>query len=150
MKVSEVLKNKGAGVEVTVPDMSIGEVASLLMEKRIGSLVVCDESGQVTGIVTERDIVKGLSSYGQKVLKQRASDLMSKALVCTPEVDVGQVMRVMTNDRVRHLVVMAGDELRGIVSIGDVVQSRLDQCQLEVNVLRDYVRVGPSPRRRFA
>jgi CBS domain-containing protein len=104
----------------------------------------------VVGILTERDIVRGLCSHGRKAVKLKTSDLMSRALVCTPEVDVGQVMEVMTHDRVRHLVVMVGEELRGVVSIGDVVQSRLDQCQLEVNVLRDYARVRPSSMGKFA
>jgi CBS domain-containing protein len=151
MKVSEVLKRKNdaGAVATTSPDAVVAKVASTLVERRIGSLVVCDETKHVLGILTERDIVRGVSRHGGQALGMRASELMSRALVCTPELEVSQVMRTMTNERARHLVVMVGDRLAGIVSIGDVVQSRLDQCELEVRVLRDYSRARSVPLRKL-
>ena len=152
MEVSEVLshKSKSNAVGITSPDATIAASATALVERAIGSLVVCDDAGRVLGILTERDIVRGISEHGHAALTLEASELMSRAVVCTPKVAVDQIMRVMTNERVRHLVVMVGDRIEGVVSIGDVVNSRLDQCELEVNVLRNYSRMRGVAARRFA
>lgn len=152
MEVSEVLKHKSKNktVEVTSPDVTIASASTALVERAIGSLVVCDDAKRVLGILTERDIVQGISDHGEAALTLKASELMSRAVICTPKVAVDQIMRVMTNERVRHLVVMVGDRIEGVVSIGDVVNSRLDQCELEVNVLRDYSRVRGVAARGFA
>ena len=141
MSVAEILKGKGTRVETTRPEMTVAEAARLLTAKHIGALVVCDIKGKVIGIVSERDIVASIARQGPTALELRVGELMAGTVVsCAPEDEVKHVMAVMTNRRVRHLPVMVGGELRGIVSIGDVVKHRLDQTELEVSVLRDYAR----------
>ena len=149
MDVSEILRRKGSWVETTRPEMTVAEVAGLLADKGIGSVVVCDIKGKVRGIVTERDIVRGITRHGRALFDLPASVLMGDTLTtCRPADDVRHVMSVMTIRRTRHLPVMAGDELQGMVSIGDVVKRRLEEMELEVNVLRDYARSHGSMRRR--
>jgi len=150
MKVSEILGRNRRSVETVGPDVPVAEAAERLSELNIGSLVVVDDGGQVVAILTERDIVRGVALSGARAAELSVVDLASKALVCTPDVEVDQVMRVMTNNRARHVVAMVGGRLEGVISIGDVVHARLDVCELEVSVLRDYSRLrGPatiSPR----
>ncbi len=141
MSVSEILKGKGTRVETTHPDITVAEAARLLTEKRIGALPVCDFKGKVIGILSERDIVRGIAKHGPEALELPVNELMTgRVISCAPEDDVRHVMALMTNWRIRHLPVMVGDELRGMLSIGDVVKHRLDETQLELNVLRDYAR----------
>ena len=145
MKVSEILKRKGERVETTESDATVAEAARVMKEKGIGSLVVCAGAGEMVGIVTERDIVHALADYGDRVIELPVSDLAEDPpTTCTPGDDVKRVMAVMTSRRVRHLPVVVGRELRGIVSIGDVVKHRLADTELEVNVLRDYTRTHGS------
>lgn len=137
MKVASILKVKGTTVVTTPPRTSVAASARLLRDERIGALVV-SEHDTVLGIITERDIVQGLADRGPSLLDLPVSLVMTRAPVtCTPDDDIQAVMRQMTRLRVRHLPVMVGGRLRGIVSIGDVVKHRLDELELETNVLRD-------------
>lgn len=141
MSVTEILKAKGRRVETTHPEITVAEAARLMTDKHIGALLVCDIKGKVVGIFSERDIVHGIAEHGPAALELPVGELMTHNVIsCTPEDDVRHVMAVMTNWRVRHLPVMVGEDVRGILSIGDVVKHRLDETQLEVNVLRDYAR----------
>ncbi len=141
MNVSEILKRKGERVETAEFDVTVVEAARVMKEKGIGSLVVCAGPGEMVGIVTERDIVHALADYGDQVMELPVSDLAEDPpTTCKPGDDIKRVMAVMTSRRVRHLPVVVGRELRGIVSIGDLVKHRLADTELEVNVLRDYTR----------
>ena len=92
----------------------------------------------MVGIISERDLAYGLATYGDKLLSMCVSELMTKAvIVCTPEDSIAEVMNVMTQQRIRHLPVKDGEQLIGIISIGDVLKNRLGEMQLEANVLRD-------------
>jgi CBS domain-containing protein len=109
-----------------------------LRSKRIGALVVSQDRITVLGLISERDIVHGLTEHGPRLLGMRASQVMTKSVVtCTPEDSITNVMAQMTLHRVRHLPVVEGGKLRGIVSIGDVVKHRLGELELEANVLRE-------------
>ncbi len=141
MYVSEVLRGKGGWVERIRPESTVAEAARLITEHRIGAVVVVDVRDRVIGILSERDIVRGAAAEGAAALDLPISDLMSSNVVsCSPDDDVKNVMQVMTLRRIRHLPVMEGDALTGIVSIGDLVKARLDEQAIEVGVLRDYAR----------
>lgn len=138
MKVASILKVKGTSVATTPPDTSIATSARLLRDEHIGALVVSEDGAIVLGIITERDIVHGLADRGSSLLDLPVSLVMTRAPVrCTPDDDVHTVMSRMTRLRVRHLPVVVSGRLQGIVSIGDVVKHRLDELELEANVLRD-------------
>ncbi len=141
MNVSEVLRGKGGWVERIRPESTVAEAARLITDHRIGAVVVVDVKDKVIGILSERDIVRGAAAEGAAALDLSVSDLMSSNVVsCSPDDDVKSVMQVMTLRRIRHLPVMEGDALTGIVSIGDLVKARLDEQAIEVGVLRDYAR----------
>ena len=142
MIVSSILKQKGADVETTHPEVSVAEAARRLTEKGIGSLVVCEPQGKVVGILSERDIIKGISTHGQAVVGLPIKSIMTDGTIsCAPDDQVKHIMSVMTRQRVRHIPVLVDRKLVGIVSIGDLVKSRLGQTELEVNVLRDHARM---------
>ncbi len=149
MIVSAILKQKGADVETTHPEVSIAEAARRLTEKGIGSLVVCEPQGKVVGILSERDIIKGISTHGQAVFGHPIKSIMTDGIItCAPDDQVKHIMSVMTRQRVRHIPVLVDRNLVGIVSIGDLVKSRLGQTELEVNVLRDHARMRSAARVR--
>src|SRR3989454_5028675 len=138
MKVASILKVKGTTVETTPPRTSIARSARLLRDKHIGALVVSEDGTGVLGITPERDIVHGLADRGPSLLDLPVSLVMTRTPVtCTPDDDIQTVMSQMTRLRLRHLPVVVGGRLQGIVSIGDVVKHRLDELATEANVLRD-------------
>ncbi len=141
MHVTEILKSKGSGVTTTRAEETLAATARLLTDKRIGAVVVTDVRGKVVGMISERDIVRGVAKHGGAALDMSVGDFMTTSVIsCKPEDNLNDIMALMTMRRVRHLPVIVDDELKGIISIGDVVKNRLDEVQLEVNVLRDYVR----------
>ncbi len=138
MSVALILKAKGAHVETTRPDATLYSVVWSLKVKGIGAQVVSEDGITVLGLISERDIVRGLTEHGTKLLTLPVSELMtSPAVTCTPAESIGAVMARMTRYRVRHLPVVEGGKLCGIVSLGDVVKHRLDELELETNVLRE-------------
>ncbi len=141
MLVETVLRAKGSGVVTTGPEVMVGEAAKLLSAHRIGALVVVDAgSGRVVGVFSERDIVRAMAEHGAKVLDMRVRDLMSTDVaVCSAEDSVESLMATMTNRRIRHLPVVKDGALTGIVTIGDVVKTRLEEATMEVDSLRSYV-----------
>ena len=138
MKVASILKIKGTTVATTPPRTTVATSARLLRDEHIGALVVSEDGVTALGIITERDIVHGLADRGSSLLELPVELVMTRTPVtCTPDDDIQTVMRQMTRLRVRHLPVVVGGRLQGIVSIGDVVKHRLDELETEANVLRD-------------
>ena len=138
MSVALILKAKGAHVETTRPDATLYTVVWSLKGKGIGAQVVSEDGTTVLGLISERDIIRGLTKHGTKLLTLPVSELMtSPAVTCTPGENIRAVMARMTRYRVRHLPVVEGGKLCGIVSLGDVVKYRLDELELEANVLRE-------------
>ncbi|REJ66927.1 MAG: CBS domain-containing protein [Planctomycetota bacterium] len=141
MTLREILDRKGRDVYATTPHAKLGEVVCRLVEKNCGSLVVRDEATQkMVGIITERDILRVCcaegASYGEKVV----DDVMTRKVVTgAPSESVGEVMSKMTRNRIRHLPVLEGGELVGMISIGDVVKAEADQVQLENHYLKSYI-----------
>lgn len=142
MLVESVLKAKGNAVVTIAAETTVGEAAKLLAAKRIGALVVMD-GDRLAGILSERDIVRGMAENGETIYRMPVSVLMSReVLVCGPADSVESLMATMTHRRVRHLPVLVDDRLVGIVTIGDVVKTRLDEATMEVDSLRSYVMGG--------
>ena len=140
MTVATILESKGDRVATTRPDATVETVAHRLRIEGIGALVVSEDGRRVAGIISERDIVRGLAEHGSEALTMPVSALMTAGVTtCMPETTVNQVMSRMTRGRIRHLPVTVDGRLVGIVSIGDVVKHRLDEMETEVQTLRDYI-----------
>jgi CBS domain-containing protein len=138
MTVDMILRAKGREVETIQAEATVTMAIQLFTAKGIGALVVTSEGERVEGVLSERDVVQGLARFGGDVLGMRVADVMSRpAPVCAPNDSVKHVMEEMTRTRHRHLPVVEENRLAGIVSIGDVVKSRLEELELETNVLRD-------------
>jgi CBS domain-containing protein len=138
VKVENILARKGSEVETITPDATVERAAQRLRNSHIGALAVSPDGKHVRGLISERDIVYGLAKHGRALFEMHVRDVMRQSTpTCTPEDSVQHVMLEMTRSRVRHLPVMDHGELRGIVSIGDVVKNRLDESEREVTLLRD-------------
>lgn len=139
MKVSQILSAKGTEVVTVRSTDDIETLAKRFRLERIGAAVVSDDGMSIDGIISERDVVYGLAEHGAELPDLRVSDLMTGAVVsCRPEDNIRDIMRTMTTRRLRHLPIEERGNLVGIISIGDVVKHRLDEIELEANVLRDY------------
>lgn len=140
MRINDVIRRKGAVVVTINPDATVGELLEQLSQHGIGALVVSGDGQGVDGIVSERDVVRHLHSRGVTVLQARVSEIMSaEVITCGPDDSVEQLMRQMTELRVRHIPVVVDGALQGIVSIGDVVKHRMDELQLERDELVGYL-----------
>lgn len=141
MNVSSLLRRKGTRVETITGRTRAGEAARRMKAAGIGSLVVVDDEGGVLGVLSERDLVCALAEHGALASEVPIAHLMrQRPATCRPEDSLRSVMALMTRSRARHVPVLAGEALVGIVSIGDVVKGLLEDLQLEVGVLRDYAR----------
>jgi CBS domain-containing protein len=143
MNIDAVVQAKGRYVETVPPDTPITDVCQRMRMKNIGALVVTRDGEHIDGIISERDIVRGLAREGAEVLRKSASHLMTRSVItCAPDDHLTKVMAIITNKRVRHLPVVANGKLVGIVSIGDLMKTRLQEVELEANVLRDVYLAG--------
>lgn len=144
MNVESILGVKGVAVVTVTSDVSLADAARQLRDAGVGALVVSDDDGRIDGIVSERDVVTALANHGASVLGRPVSSVMSRDVItCRNEDSVESLMRSMTERRVRHLPVADADgRLGGIVSIGDVVKSRLGQLENENQHLVDYITHG--------
>ena len=140
MTVAAILKHKGHEVAHVAPTATVAEVVEQLAARRIGALVVMDAAHQLLGIVSERDIVSSLAEHGSRTLAMTAAQLMTRKLqTATQATTVAEAMEMMTHSRFRHLPVMEGNRMVGLVSIGDIVKARLSQQEHEVDSLKAYV-----------
>ena len=137
MSVESILRKKGTGVATIAPDISVKRAADLLRAKNIGALVVTRENA-ILGLVSEREIVDAISRHSETATSMPVSEIMRHGVITvSPAETVSHAMNLMTRHRVRHMPVVHDGELAGIISIGDVVRHRLDDLELETNVLRD-------------
>lgn len=142
MFISDVLRTKGHHVETIHTTDSVETAVRKLSEHRIGALVVADRWMKPVGIFSERDFINAVSRNGAAVLHSEVQQLMSTPiLTCRPSDRIDAVLATMTTARIRHLPVIENNELKGIVSIGDLVKHRLDEKELEASVLRDISRM---------
>ena len=140
MKISELLQQRTGEIMRINADQSIEAAAKSMSEHKIGALFVEDGQGAVVGIISERDLVSGISNRGANLQDVRVSDLMTSELVsCTPDNTVNEAMGMMTDRRVRHLPVFDDGKLVGLVSIGDLVKFRIMEVQAEADAMRAYI-----------
>src|SRR5260370_19926688 len=140
MNVETILRNKGNWVATIRPDATIAEAVDILHEHRIGAIVVSENGEGVDGILSERDIVIALADHPADLLSRSVDEIMTRTVVtCEPGDTVSDLMAEMTNRRIRHFPVVADGRLRGIVSIGDLVKSRLDEVEFQASSLRSFI-----------
>lgn len=140
MTVATILKHKGAKVETVRPTATLQQVCDLLATKRIGAAVVTGAAGEVIGIVSERDIVQAISQNGPAGLTRTIDEVMTREVATCRLTDSSEsLMETMTLGRFRHVPVVEGGRLIGIVSIGDVVKRRIEDTDLERYAMRDYI-----------
>lgn len=141
MTVQMVLSRKGSTVYTVEPTATVAYAAKLLGEHGIGALVVTGAEGRTVGIVSERDIVRAISHRGAAALDEQVSEIMTRKVVsCSRHDKLVDLMQHMTTGHFRHMPVAEDGRLIGIVSIGDVVKSRIEQIEQESNELREYIR----------
>jgi CBS domain-containing protein len=142
MNVSHILAQKGRHIEAVSPDLTISEAILLLASKRIGAVIVLHNNGGLAGILSERDIVRALVA-GARALEDRVRDHMTERVItCTSDTSVADVMDLMTRGRFRHVPVMDGGQMVGIVSIGDIVKHRLADIEAEKTAIIAYIAAG--------
>ena len=140
MNVKTILATKGTDVATIKPDATLADATASLRDHGVGALVVSTDENQIDGIISERDVVRALAAHGATTLGRTVSSVMSEEVVtCDPVDTIDQVMAMMTARRIRHVPVIEGDRLAGIISIGDVVKSRLGQLEQENDQLYDYI-----------
>ncbi len=143
MNVATILKSKGHTIITTTPETSVQEIAKSLAKHKIGCIVVTHADKTIAGIVSERDIVRSIASVGMNALEKPVSSCMTKNVVTCRESDtIDQLMAEMTAGRFRHLPVVDGDVLVGLISIGDVVKLRIAEAEMEAAAMRDYIATG--------
>jgi CBS domain-containing protein len=142
--IEHVLHGKGDHVWAVPPEASVADAVGELRRRGVGALVVAAQPATVDGILSERDIVRALAAEGAATLDRPVADLMTtEVLTCGPRATVDELARLMTDRRIRHVPVVADDgRLVGLVSIGDVVKSRIDELRTEAATLQDYLSSG--------
>jgi len=141
MLVQQILKSKADARVMTIkPEMTVADAAALLSEKRIGCLVVSSDGTHALGILSERDVVREVGRRGGACLSDKVSQIMTTALItCTSHDNAEQIMQKMTDGRFRHLPVVEGDAMVGMISIGDVVKARLSELSMEKEALEGMI-----------
>jgi CBS domain-containing protein len=137
--IASILKNKGCNLWSVDPEATIYDAIALMAEKSIGALVVISE-GKLAGIVSERDYARKVILQGRSSKDTRVREIMTSSVITvTPENTVDECMRIITNRRVRHLPVLAGDEVMGVVSIGDLVRAIIAEQAATIDHLHSYI-----------
>jgi CBS domain-containing protein len=140
VRISDVLRIKGAQVVTVTPDSDVRHLLEVLAEHHIGAVVVSENGTTVDGIVSERDIVRALAKRGPAVISEPVTAIYTTEVVTVDlDTQLEDLMRIMTERRVRHLPVVTDGALTGIVSIGDVVKKRIDELESERSALTNYI-----------
>jgi CBS domain-containing protein len=140
MRITDVLRGKGTQVVTIPPDTKVRRLLDVLAEHRIGAVVVSADGTSVGGIVSERDIVRAFAKRGAAVMSEPVTAIYTADVhTITPDISLDEVLRMMTERRIRHVPVVVDGTLRGIVSIGDVVKNRIDELETERAHLTDYI-----------
>ena len=140
MRVRDILRTKSAGTVTVTPDTDVRQLLAVLAEHRIGAAVVSRDGRSIDGIASERDVVRAIAARGAAVLSETVRAICTTDVHSVgPEAQIEDLMRLMTEARIRHLPVVVDGELRGIVSIGDVVKVRMSELEGERAALTDYI-----------
>ena len=145
MKIKDIGRIKGREVITTKPDSPLSEAIKKLVNNEIGALPVCDLEGKLVGILSERDILKWIHRHHQDIDKARVRDVMTgDVIIGVPEDNLDEILKTMTEKGIRHLPVMAGTIVVGMLSIRDVIEERLTECDSQVRYLHDYISGGSA------
>jgi CBS domain-containing protein len=140
VRITDVLRAKGDAVETVRPETDVRELVALLIDKQIGAVVVSRDGTSCDGIVSERDVVRGLAERGATVLSEPVTALYtSEVHTATRDTRIEDLMRLMTDKRIRHVPVVEDGQLKGIVSIGDVVKNRIVELERDTEALSNYI-----------
>lgn len=140
MKVKDILAEKGTRVVTTHEHNLLIDVVALFFANRIGSLVVVDKYDKILGIVAPNDVLKAVHQQPESISSVSVSEVMTKdVIVATPEDDVGGLMSIMTENRIRHIPIIDNGKLAGLVSIGDAVKAQITEQDVEIRLLKDYM-----------
>ena len=143
MTVEHILKSKGNRIISVDEGASVMEALAVLKENRIGAVLVMSSSNRIAGVLSERDVVRGLVDGGADLLDSPVSGLMTRDVItCKPADSIDAVMALMTEKRIRHLPVMDGGALSGVITIGDVVKQRIAEAEHEADALKEYIATG--------
>lgn len=143
MTVAAILKDKKPGVISASPGDSVESACQLLADKGIGAVLILWPDGGIAGILSERDIVRGMAMVGADILQQSVDSIMTKnVMICSSKDTVEDIMHLMTKRRIRHLPVVDNGRLTGMISIGDVVKRRIADTEMEAEALRQYIATG--------
>ena len=143
MKIKDLKRITGREIITVGPNDDISEALSKLIKFRIGALPVCDDKKRLVGIISERDILKGLYEHDNDVSKSKVRDLMSTEVIAgVPEDDIDDILKTMIEKGIRHLPVMVGSKLVGMLSLRDVIEERLTECTTQVRHLNEYISGG--------
>ncbi|MFI0479938.1 CBS domain-containing protein [Actinomadura sp. 9N215] len=144
MRIRDILRRKGGAVATVRPEATVRQLLAVLAEHNIGAVVVSPDGASIAGIVSERDVVRRMHERGAALLDRPVSDIMTAEVrSCGPADKVEDLRRTMTEHRIRHVPVLEDGRLTGIVSIGDVVKSAIDELQSEREHLVDYIQNVP-------
>jgi CBS domain-containing protein len=140
MRISDLLRVKGTKVITVTPDTKVRGLLQVLADEKIGAVVVSADGASVDGIVSERDVVRAFAQRGAAVMSEPVTEIYTAQVrTVAPETSLDDVMRLMTEHRMRHAPVVVDGALSGLVSIGDVVKSRIDELETERTALSDYI-----------
>jgi CBS domain-containing protein len=142
MTVRAILDSKGRQIQSVEPDARLSAAVKVLGERKIGAVLVMSEGG-IEGILSERDIVRVLAERGAAVLDEPVGAVMTRKVVSCRQADtVSAIMETMTTGKFRHLPVVEGDKVVGLISIGDIVKWRVREYEAEQEALRDYIKTA--------
>ncbi len=143
MRIADVLRSKGTDVATVGPEATVAELLAGLSDRNVGAMVVVGSAGVIAGIVSERDVVRKLHEHGPAVLELSVAQIMTPAVAtCGMDSSVDDLSEMMTHNRVRHIPVLVDGHLAGIVSIGDIVKTRLEELKSEQEQLQAYITQG--------
>jgi CBS domain-containing protein len=143
MTIAKILSGKGAAIMSISPEESLQAAAALLTTRKVGALVALDSKGKLVGILSERDIVRISAEQGAAAMTALVADAMTRdVLTAAPQDGIDSAMARMTDRRIRHLPVLEGDTLVGVVSIGDLVKAKIDEALADADAMRAYIATG--------
>lgn len=143
MKIKDISRINGREITTIEPNANIAEAVKKMVVKSIGALPVCEADGKLVGIISERDIIKWLHNNDKPAEKTKIKNVMTtNVIIGLPEDDIDELLKTMTEKGIRHLPVMSGDRVVGMLSIRDVIEEKLSECHTQVHYLHDYIAGG--------
>ncbi|NNE40289.1 MAG: CBS domain-containing protein [Marinicaulis sp.] len=140
MKAQHILHSKGTDVFAVSESDEISSAVAVLNDKNIGAVIVKNQAGEISGILSERDVVRRLGKNGPATLNMSVADCMTaNPYTCSPEASLDEIMGQMTSKRIRHLPVTDGGKVVGVISIGDVVKRKIELAEQEAEALKEYI-----------